>query len=255
MKLGLTLGSLRLTVRDAISRASTVGLAAFDVDATSGEVTPDLSHTGRRDFRRYAHSCGMEIIGLGGDFGQDLSREGTDKLFEKTKRLIDLATDLRASVVTTRIGRIPVEEKGKEWERIKEVMDELGAYAERYERLLATYIGETEPARLKGFLMSLKTEAVRVCYEPSLLILRGLDPVETVHELGNYIVHAHARDVQKGEKGYIETIPGEGVVPFRDYILALYEVSYQGYHMIKREGGDGRIEDIIKAKEFMETLL
>lgn len=256
MKLGLTLGSLRLGVREAIKRASKVGLKSFDVDATRGDITPRLSHTGRRDLLHYARSCGMEISALGGDFGKDLAREEiTERLLEKIKEVIDLAADLRTPVVTIRIGRVPPEKGGREWLRAQETLNELGSYAEAHERCLASYTGEVAPTEVKTFLSGLKTQGVKVCYDPSLLVPRGIDPVRTVYELGGYIAHAYARDVQRAEKGFLEAVPGDGVVPFKDCILALCETGYRGFYVIKREAGEGRIEDIIKAKEFLEKIL
>ncbi|MFQ5861854.1 MAG: sugar phosphate isomerase/epimerase family protein [Candidatus Brocadiales bacterium] len=243
-------------MREAISRASRTGLGAIDVDATRGEITPALLHTGRRDFLHHVRSLGMEVSALGGDFGRNFSDEdAVEVLFERTERLIGLAIDMKVRIITTRIGRVPTDEKDRKWARLQDVLNEIGARAERYEIYLATHAGESAPADLKKFLDSLDTQGVKVCYDPSVLMPRGLDPVKGVHELGNYIVHTYARDILKGERGYAEVVPGEGIVPFKDYVLALCEVGYDGYHIIKREAGEGRIDDIIKAKEFLERIV
>lgn len=264
MKLGVTLASLRLNVRDAIALASTIGLKGFEVEATRGEVTCELSRTGRRDFLHYSKSCRMEICALSGCFGQDFGREeGLEQLFEETKRLIDLAVDLRAPVVTTMVGRVPPVAGSREWDRIWEGLNGLGRYAENFERVLATHIGETGPEELSKFITGLRTEGIRVAYDPSIMVTRGLDPVKGVKDLKGLIAHAYARDVTGGAGGSSETLPGEGAVPFKEYLMALYETGYTGYHVIKREGDratphktrEGRIEDVSRAKEFLERLI
>lgn len=256
MKLGLTLSSLGFDLREAVRRASGTGLGAVDVDATRGEITPTLSYSGRRDFLRYVRSFGLEVSALGGDFGKAFSDEDAmEQLFDRTERLIGLAIDLKVRVITTSIGRVPVDEKDRKWSILHGVLQEIGRRAERYEIHLASHVGESAPVDLKKMLDVLDTQGIKVCYDPSVLIPRGLDPVKGVYELGNHIVHAYARDITKGERGYMETVPGEGVVPFRDYALALCEIGYNGYQIIRREAGSGGIEDIVKAKEFLERII
>lgn len=265
MKLGVTLASLRLGVRDAVAQASTIGLKGFEVEATRGEITHELSRTGRRDFLHYSRSCRMEICALSGYFGQALNQYGSgqdfgqtealEQLFEKTKRLIDLAVDLRAPVVTTMVGKIPPAAGGKEWDRIWESLNELGRYAENFERVLATHIGETGPEELSKFITGLKTQGIKVAYDPSIMVIRGLDPVKGVKDLKGLIALAYARDVTRGAGGFSEVVPGKGAVPFKEYIMALCETGYTGYHIIKRESIEGRIEDVSRAKEFLERLL
>lgn len=243
-------------MREAVRRASGTGLGAIDIDATRGEITPNLSYTGRRDFLHYVRSLGMEVSALGGDFGRDFSdADVMEVLFEKTQEIIGLAIDLKVRVITTKIGRVPAEDKDRTWGLLQDVSNEIGTRAERYEIHLATHVGESAPADLKRFLDSLKTQGIKACYDPSILIPRGLDPVNGVHELGKHIVHVYARDIQKAERGYAEAVPGEGIVPFKDYIFALCEIGYNGYHIIKRESGEGNVEDIVRAKAFLEKIL
>ncbi|HHT9132093.1 MAG TPA: sugar phosphate isomerase/epimerase family protein [Candidatus Tripitaka californicus] len=94
-----------------------------------------------------------------------------------------------------------------------------------------------------------------MAYDPSVMVTRGLDPVKGVRDLKGLIAHAYARDVTGGAGGFSETLPGEGAVPFKEYLIALYETGYTGYHVIKREAGGGRIEDVSRAKEFLERFI
>ncbi|MDI6761166.1 MAG: hypothetical protein QMD05_10115, partial [Candidatus Brocadiaceae bacterium] len=98
-------------------------------------------------------------------------------------------------------------------------------------------------------------QGIRVAYDPSILVARGLDPVKGVKDLKGLIAHAYARDVTGGAGGFSETLPGEGAVPFKEYLMALYETGYTGYHVIKREARGSRIEDVSRAKEFLERLM
>ncbi len=256
MKLGLTLNSLKLDVKEAISCASRTGVKTIDIDGTRGEITSAMSHSGRRDLTRYVHSYGLEASAIGGDFGSTFSDENTlERLFESTERLIGLAADLRVSVITTRIGKVPSDEKDRKWAVLHDVLEEIGKCAERYEICLATHLGESPPSDVKKMLDSLETRGIKICYDASILIPGGLDAVQSVYELGGHIAHAYARDVLRGERGYAETVPGEGIVPFKDYLLALLEIGYQGSCVIKREAGEGTIEDIIRARGFLEGIV
>ncbi len=255
MKLGVTLASYHLDIREAIARASALGLKGFEVEATRGEITCALSRSGRRDFLHYSKSLKMEVCALSGCLGQGFGQlEGLEQLYENTKKLIDLAVDLRAPVVTTFLGRIPFAVGSRERNRITEVLHELGKYAENFERTLAAHIGETSFEELKKFIAELKTEGIGVAYDPSITVARGFDSVKGVKDLKGLIAYAYARDITKEAMGFIEVVPGRGIVPFQDYIMALYEIGYTGFYVIRRESPEGRVEDISRAKEFLEKL-
>ncbi|MEE9201481.1 MAG: TIM barrel protein, partial [Candidatus Brocadiales bacterium] len=171
------------------------------------------------------------------------------------EKLIGLALDLRVRIITIGIGRVPEDETGRAHGRLREVLNEIGRRAENYDIHLASHVGASSPVDIKKMLDSLDTQGVGACYDPSVLIPMGLDAVEGVRELGSCIVHAYARDILKGERGYVETIPGQGIVPFRDYMLALLEAGYDGHLIIRREAGEGSVKDVIKAREFLEKLI
>ena len=94
MKLGLTLNSLKLDMKEAIGHASKTGVKTIDVDATRGEVTGAMSSSGRRDFAKYVNSFGLEVAALGGDFGRTFSDENAVALYGNTQALIMEITNL-----------------------------------------------------------------------------------------------------------------------------------------------------------------
>ena len=86
-----------------------------------------------------------------------------------------------------------------------------------------------------------------------VLVMNGFDPCRGVGELADLIVHTHAKDGVRHDDGSRAEVPlGEGGVPWDDYIEALREIGYDGYHTIEREVGDDPVGDVTAAKQFLE---
>ena len=118
---------------------------------------------------------------------------------------------------------------------------------------------------------------IRVNFDPANIVMTtGVDPVEGVRELKDYIVHTHAKDgilykrdpeyIYRVEAGgnaegvildeyYVETPLGQGQVNFREYLKALREIPYNGFLTIEREVGKDPVADIATAIEFLRKLV
>ena len=253
LKVGVMIESFRLGVKGGIKKAAEMGADGFQISVTSGEMSPEnLSKSARADFLHFAKSQNLEISALCGDLGCGYTNEsGIEDLISKTKRIIDLSVDLKVPIITTHIGVIPEDEKAKEWQVMTEALNELGVYAENFGIYLATETGPEDTSLMKRFLDSLKSEAIKVNYDPANLVMKNFDPIKGVDDLKDYIVHTHAKD---GKWGNGEVPLGEGDVNFNDYIKAMDRIGYKGFYTIEREVGDNPIVDIVKAKDFLRAL-
>jgi sugar phosphate isomerase/epimerase len=278
LKIGVMIESFRLGVKEGIKKAAEIGADGFQLFATRGEMDPDnLSRTGRKDFLHFVRSLNLEVSALCGDLGGhgfEIANDNEGKI-EKSKKIIDLACDLGTKVVTTHIGVLPDEETSPKWLAMKEACEELADYGDRVGASFAVETGPEKAEILKKFLAGLKSQGVKVNYDPAnLVMVTGDDPVEGVYTLKDYIVHTHAKDgvrfkaiepkvvygyFAEGGKGnlnlsdyFLEKPLGEGEVDFEAYLRALREIGYAGFFTIEREVGDNPIADIIKARKFLE---
>lgn len=278
LKIGVMIESFRLGVKEGIKKAAEIGADGFQIFATRGEMDPDnLSLTGRKDFLHFVQSLNLEISALCGDLGGhgfEIANDNEGKI-EKSKKIIDLACDLGMKVVTTHIGVLPDDETSPKWLAMKEACEELANYGDRVGASFAIETGPEKVELLRKFLDGLKSQGVKVNYDPAnLVMVTGDDPVKGVYILKDYIVHTHAKDgvrlkaieprvvydyFAEGGAGdlklsdyFVEKPLGEGEVDFEGYIRALKEIGYEGFFTIEREVGENPVADIIKAKKFLE---
>lgn len=254
LKVGVMIESFRLGVRKGIEKAAQIGADGFQIYVTNGEMYPDnLSQSGRRDFLQFVNENGLVISALCGDFGQPYTREeGLDELISKTKKVIDLAVDLKTPIITTHIGVVDEDPNANSRQIMADALNNVGSYADSKGVVFATETGPEPGPVLADFIGSLKTEAVKANFDPANLAMKGFGVIEGVESLAPYIVHTHAKDGVQKEDGSGEEVPlGEGDVPWEEYLSAMDEAGYSGFYTIEREVGENPEADVRKAVEFL----
>ncbi|HNT34983.1 MAG TPA: sugar phosphate isomerase/epimerase family protein [bacterium] len=256
-KVGVIVESFRKQVREGIHLASQLKLDGIQVYVTHGEMAPEnLSKSGREEFLAFVRSQGLELSALCGDLGHGfVDPNKNQELIEKTKKMVDLCLDLSTPILSTHIGVIPEGAQHPVWQVLTEALEEIGAYAENRDCVLATETGPESTELMARFLGSLKTSAIKVNYDPANLAMNEFDPVKGVRDLGQRIVHTHAKDGLGPKNGGPKEVPlGEGDVPFKDYLAALDSIGFDGFLTIEREVGDDPVADITKARDFLRSL-
>lgn len=277
-KIGVMTDSFRTDTKSAIKRAAEIGAQGFQMYATSGENAPEnLTAEKRRELLDYTKSHGLLFSAICGDLGHGFgNKEKNPALIEKSKRIMELAKDLECNIVTTHIGVVPADPKHDRYKIMQEACSELAAFADSIGSHFAIETGPEPAIVLKEFLDSLNSHGVAVNLDPAnFVMVIGEDPVKSVHILGDYIVHTHAKDGIKlsscnpeelygviEHESFAEEAPsfaevplGEGGVNFPEYLKALKEAGYDGFLTIERECGDNPDADIQKAVEFLKDLI
>jgi len=256
LKVGVMIESFRLGVKGGIQKAAELGADGFQIYVTGGEMAPwNMGQSARREFSHFVESLGLTVSALCGDLGHGYTKpDELEELIDKSKQILDLSADLRVPIVTTHIGVIPEDDSNPTWGIMAEALEELGSHAEKTGSVFATETGPEDPALMRRFLDALKTDAVRVNYDPANLVMLGFDHVRGVRDLAPYIVHTHAKDgIRTPEGGHKEVPLGEGQVDWPAYLGALEEAGYDGFFTIEREVGDDPVADITKAIEFLRA--
>ena len=280
MKIGVITDCFKKTHEEGIKQAAILGLDGVQIYATTGEFSPALSAEEKAEYKRFLQEKGLVVSALCGDmggYGFEIAKDNAERI-EKTKRIIDLAVEFGAKVVTTHIGVIPEEKSHPRYEVMLTALTECGLYAKEKGVTLAI---ETGPEKAKTLLMFLEDTkgGVGVNLDPAnFTMVTGQDAVEAVYLLKDYIVHTHAKDGKMLNKnqnptdvyhafavggvdalnaceGFKELPLGEGDVDWDNYLKALKEIGYDGFLTIERECGDNPEEDIAKAVSFLKKCL
>ena len=282
MKIGIITDCMkRNTLAEALADAARLGADGVQIYATTGEFTPDtLGAEAKAKYKALLSQHGLEISALCGDMGGYGFERAEDNALriEKTKRIIDLAVEFSARVVTTHIGVIPDEKTHPRYAVMLSALTECGSYAAAKGVTLAIETGPEKAKTLKAFIED--TEGgIGVNLDPAnFTMVTGQDAVDAVSILKNYIVHTHVKDGRKLDpelkaetvyhafavggvaalnacKGFEELPIGQGDVDWKSYMKALREIGYDGYLTIEREAGDAPFEDIRSAVKFIRSFV
>ena len=268
--------TFRLPVPEALKKAREVGASGIQVYCTKGDMAPEnLVGEKRREFLRMVQGEGLTISALCGDLGKGFNKPDLNpELIVRSKRILDLALELETNIVTTHIGVVPEDAACPTYSIMQDACGELAAYADSLKAHFAIETGPEPALRLKNFLDTLHSTGVAVNLDPAnLVMVTGDDPVKAVETLQRYIVHTHAKDGRKlldrnpeeiyglvesemlKSPAFIELPLGEGDVPFPAYLAALEKIGFDGYLTIEREVGPDPKADILKAADFLRSIV
>jgi sugar phosphate isomerase/epimerase len=170
----------------------------------------------------------------------------------------DLAASLGVTLVTFHAGFLPHDpadpERGKMLERLAELAAVFAARGVR----VAFETGQESAQTLLGVLHALN-HSVGVNFDPANMILYGMgDPVEALRLLGPHVRQVHIKDAvpspTPGRWG-AETVVGEGSVDWPGFFAVLRSSAPDVDLVIEREAGPSRLQDIRKARAFVESML
>lgn len=263
---------------DGIRESERCGAQGVQIYA-AGDLDPrTVSAAQVKLVRDTARACRQKVTALCGElggYGLERAEDNPEKL-AYLKKVVDLAGELDCAVVTTHIGVVPKDTSVPRYETMREAAMEIGAYASERGVCVAIETGPEDIRTLSAFVDGCGA-GVGINYDPAnIVMVTGVDHVEGVRIAGKRIVHTHAKDGKnitpvEAETFYhgfaegglewmrslnclIETPLGEGDVRWKDYLLALRDVGYDGFLTIEREVTNGA-EDIRKAVRFLSRAI
>ena len=279
MKIGVITDCFGKPHSEGIALAGELGLSGVQIYATTGSFSPEtLTDADKAEYKRLLLENGIVISALCADmggFGFERAEDNPERI-EKTKRIVDLAVEFGASVITTHIGVIPADKSEPRYKVMLDALTECGLYAKERGVTLAIETGPEKAKTLLAFIEDTKG-GVGVNLDPAnFTMVTGQDAVEAVRILGKHIVHTHAKDGVMLDKnqdptevyhafavggvdalnactGFKELPLGEGDVDFDGYLAALREVGFDGFLTIERECGDDPVRDIRLAVDFLRA--
>lgn len=274
--IGVMLDSFRKPPKEALLLAAASSADGIQLYATHGELAPEsMDAAARRDFRSRVADAGLKISAICGDLGCGFANAALNpELIRRSKLIMELAKELGTDIVTTHIGVVPADKKAERYAIMQDACGELARYANDLGSHFAVETGPERSEVLKEFLDGLGSKGVAVNFDPAnLVMVAGERPETAVKNLGEYIVHTHAKDGRqifyrdpevifgiKPDDGIkqpsFEELPlGEGDVNFPQYLTALEATGYRGYLTVEREVGNDPCGDINKAVKYLRSVI
>lgn len=274
-QIGIMLECLKRPFDESLKLAREIGADALQI----GLFALEQSHAERMEALDKIKSNGLRVSAVCGDLGgHGFTRaEENPAKIETSKRIMELALDFEADVVTTHIGVIPADRKGC-YGVLSEACAELGQFAEQCGARFAIETGPETPETLCAFLEQLPTKGIGVNYDPAnLVMVTGSDPIQGLRTLQGKIVHTHAKDgimLKQTDPAviygifadggiedfrmeeYFREVPlGQGKVDIPAWLKELDAIGYDGFVTIEREVGADPAGDISKAVRYLKQLM
>lgn len=274
-RIGIMLECLKQSFDESLKIAREIGADALQI----GLFALEQSHAERMEALDKMKSNGLRVSAVCGDLGgHGFTRaEENPAKIETSKRIMELALDFEADVVTTHIGVIPADRKGC-YGVLSEACAELGQFAEQCGGRFAIETGPETPETLCSFLEQLPTKGIGVNYDPAnLVMVTGSDPIQGLRTLQGKIVHTHAKDgimLKQTDPAviygifadggiedfrmeeYFREVPlGQGNVDIPAWLKELDAIGYDGFVTVEREVGADPVGDISKAVRYLKQLM
>ncbi|MEM1930339.1 MAG: sugar phosphate isomerase/epimerase family protein [Thermofilaceae archaeon] len=278
LRIGVTIWSLGLTsdwgsLEKQLATAREIGVEGVQLWAVDYGPWPsswwqrkpcllDPDRCGRECRKRVVElveSYGLKITGFCAQlsskrrFGGFDDPDGLEERVKKTCRVLEMAAEMGAPIVTTHPGVIPEDRTDPTYKLVKNAVLEVAKCAENVGSFFCIETGMEPAHALRRFLEDLGSPAVRVNYDPANLLRFGAEEVvRGVELLGPWIVHTHAKD-HNPQTG--SATVGEGLVPWRDYLLALGNAGFTGWLALEDETGRNVVDSLRRGRAFLERLI
>jgi sugar phosphate isomerase/epimerase len=182
---------------------------------------------------------------------------------ERLKMLMEgaeFAVRIGTSSMVTHVGFIPENPNDPEYKSLLTTLRYLVQYCRNLGLDFLFETGQETPITLLRTIEDIGHDHVGINLDPANLILYGkANPIDALDIFGKYVMGVHAKDGLYPTSGMNlgKEVPlGQGKVNFPILITRLKEIGYSGPLTIEREiSGEQQIKDILKAKQFLQSLI
>jgi sugar phosphate isomerase/epimerase len=247
---------LNLPLKDSIRAAASLAVQGVQFDAREELKPGELTETGRRQLLHTLEQQGISVASLA--FPTRRSFYDDDQLDARVgaaKRAMELAWQLRARVVTARVGKIP-DKESKSYRVLQAVLEDLARHGNQIGATLAITPTHDTPQALAELIDSVKTGPLGIDFDTAVFVMSGHNPAQALRTLHAATIHFTARDaIRDIDAGGLETAVGRGEVDWVELLPFLDEIGYAGWVTVSRTQGDDRAGDAARAVKYLRNVL
>ncbi len=171
----------------------------------------------------------------------------------------DFAKLLGVTDVATHMGFIPEDPNDPAFGPFCVAVRCVATHLQKNGQYLLFETGQETPVAMLRCFQRVGTDNLGVNLDTANLILYGkANPVDALDVFGSYVRNLHAKD------GFYPTDPtklgkevliGQGKVDFPGVFRKLHELGYDGPVTIEQELREGRLEDILHSRDYLQSLV
>jgi sugar phosphate isomerase/epimerase len=220
----------------------------------------------REDGFEIARRAGLEVAATGG-VPQLIVADDAERERNVEAALARLEVVARAGGKLVQLGHARAADVADDAEQVRFAQLGYGPVAAQAERLGIRLVIENwhgngrnfmlSPRNWRAVLEAVPSTALGLCFDPSHLVVLGIDWLRALREFGSRVYYAHAKDTEVNPEGIYQdgyatpffgrmgaqpgrgwwryTLPGFGVVDTGRYLGALREVGFDGVISVEHE--------------------
>lgn len=243
-------------LRAAIQSALDIGAQGVRIDVRNELKPTDLSDTGRRQFLHETNERGIQIASVMFPARRPFSdQEHLEDRVAAVRQAMQFAWQLRAQVLTCRVGRLPTEKESPEYRLLVEVVNDLARYGNHVGTVFAVTPTHDTAERLLEFVSEINAGPVGVDFDPAHFAMTGQDAIAALRMLHAVVRHVQLRDGLRDIDGSgLETPLGRGEVVWDELLATLGEMDYRGWLTAVRTQGDDKPADVARALQYVRRV-
>ncbi len=255
LRIALATRCLNRPFQEAIRLAASLAVQGLQFDSREELKPGDLTETGRRQLLHMLEQQGLSVASLAFPTRRSFyDEEQLDARVGAAKRAMELAWQLRARVVTARVGKIP-DPESKSYRVLQDVLADLARHGNQVGATLAITPTHDSPQALNELIGSIKTGPLGIDFDTAVCVMSGHNPVQALRTLHASIVHLTARDaIRDIDAGGLEVALGRGEVDWVELLPFLDEIAYAGWITVNRTQGDDRAGDAARAVQYLKNV-
>ncbi len=236
--------------------AAETGASGLQFDAREQLKPTDLSETGRRQFLHTLGERELSVASLTMPLRRVLhDEEYLDVRIEAIKQAMQFAWDLKARVLTCRIGRVPDDAESHERSRMLEVLSVLASHGNHVGVTFSITPSGDAPETLRSLIDDVDTGPLGIDFDPAERVMSRQKAVDSLRELHSLVTHVTLRDaVRDVDGGGREVAVGRGECDWPELLAVFDEMNYTGWLTADRTAGDDPFGDVTRAVQFVRNV-
>ncbi|MGE3806063.1 MAG: sugar phosphate isomerase/epimerase family protein [Gemmataceae bacterium] len=245
VRFGFSLYGMKTLETDAALKAcAEIGYDGVELALMPGWATEPklLGQDARRDLRKRLEDSNLALLGLMENLREPvddgLHRANLDKLKAATE-LGQALSPKEWPVIETIVGNKPAQ-----WEQVKQqLVERLGSWAEvaaaaKTVIAIKPHVGNAlhTPEAAVWLVQQVKSPWIKLAYDYSHFVLRGLPLAQTVAALMPSTAFIHVKDAQGNADKFKFLLPGDGGIDYLEYAKLLKEARYRGPLVVEVSG-------------------
>ncbi len=255
MRIAVATARFKQPIKSALKRVGPMGATGVQLSQPQEVSRQQLGDTGRRQFLNYLRELDISVASLDVPAQKSLfDLSHLDRRIEELKSAMTLAFQLNATIVTTRVGRIP-EKESSDFSTLSAVLNDLARHGNTVGTTLVITPSGDVPEALLRLVNDIDAGPIGINFDPASFAMTSQNAANAFRELHTSTIQVRVRDgIRDIDGSGLEVPVGRGDVDWPEILSLILDADYRGWYICDRTQGDDIPTDIARSIKFLQTI-